>query len=464
MRAAGVIRRLAERFGGDRRGNFGMMLAVVAPTLMLAAGYGLNVAQLVMTRSNLLAALDSAVTSTARDLTTGAIAESEARSVVEAFLLTNGARGFAETDRISLDSLVIDKATKTLSAEASVVVDIAFPLFGIPSQKRISTESAAVYSDRKIEVVMMLDVTGSMAKTWSSDKIGDLRTAASNAVTQLLSGNKGGGERIRVSLVPYAEAVNAGALAARTVYVEQSGGRDLPPPVDSPLWASASSRPDNCATERKLQDGSADFSDDSPYSLRYDNDGRQYQAMVNRDDRVQTCPTAQVVPLTADQSRLLSAIGAFTANGYTAGGIAAQWGYYMLSPEWRTAIADAGLGSGPAAFDRNKIAKVAILMTDGEFNTAFAGVTGSPRGSQTTRSPANAEAVCRRMKQDGIEIFTIGFALPASESSAARSVLRNCASPDSSAIRHFHEASNGEELDATFREIVANVERLALTK
>ena len=60
----------------------------------------------------------------------------------------------------------------------------------------------------------------------------------------------------------------------------------------------------------------------------------------------------------------------------TAGGIAAQWGYYMLSPEWRDAIKAAGMGGGPADHDPKKVAKVAILMTDGQFNTAFAGREG----------------------------------------------------------------------------------------
>ena len=60
MRMFAGTGRAAKRFRGDRRGNFGMMIAVTAPMLMLAAGYGVNVAQMVTARSNLLAALDSA--------------------------------------------------------------------------------------------------------------------------------------------------------------------------------------------------------------------------------------------------------------------------------------------------------------------------------------------------------------------------------------------------------------------
>lgn len=465
MRAENGARQAAKRFGGDRRGNFGMMLAVTAPLLALAAGYGLNIAQISMTRSNLLAALDSAITSTARDLTTGAIAEDDAQETLEAFLLVNGTRGFADADRISLDSFAIDKSARTVSATASVVIDVAFPLFGMSNRQRITTDSAALYSDRRIEVAMMLDVTGSMRGT----KLSDLQAAATNAVNLLLDGQSQTNPRVRVAIVPYAEAVNAGSLAASTVFVERRGGSDLPPPIGAP--EGVSTRPDNCATERKLPDGSADFSDDNPFAERLDNDDRPYLAKVNRDNRIGSCPAAELVPLTANKRKLLASIEDFRANGYTAGGIAAQWGYYMLSPNWRRAISSARLGDGPANYDARRVAKVAILMTDGQFNTAFAGVPGSeqPQYEQTTRSRDYAESVCTRMKQSGISVFTIGFDLNnpgmrAQERNDAKAVLRDCASPDAGSIRHYFEASTGEELDAAFREIIANTERLALTK
>ena len=471
MLKLGAIGRLAGRFARHRGGNFAMMAAIITPVLVLAAGYAINVGQVSITRSNLLAALDSAVTSTARDLTTGAITEEDAPKVVEAFLIANGLRAYAEEGKLALESLVIDRVARTVTAKASVDLDVAFALFGTANRQKVTAESAAIYSDKRIEVVMMLDVTGSMAKRGKTDKIGDLKAAASNAVTQLLGNNRAGSDRIRVGIVPYAEAVNVGALAKDVVFVEKEGGWDLPPPIDASsaeIAANTGVRNNNCATERKDENLKADFSDDAPNVVRtwlYDVK-RKYYAKVNRDDRLETCPTARVVPLTTNQQQLLDTIKAFTANGVTAGGIAAQWGYYMLSPKWRKAIVDAGLGNGPADYDARKVSKIAILMTDGEFNTAFAEVPADqePRMRQQTRSRNNAEAICGNMKKDGIEIFTIGFALPSGESNNARRVLQNCATTDTSSIRHFHEASTGEELDRVFSEIVRNIEGLALTK
>ena len=468
MAAKRAFHRAARRFGRDRRGNYGTMLAILAPVLLIGVGFGINTAQLSTARSNLLAALDSAITSTARDISIGVIKPEDAETMVEAFLLANGPRSFSQRDRITLDRVVIDRFRKTVMAEASVVVDVAFPLFGAANTQKISTASAARYSDRKIEVAMVLDVTGSMQKKGKTDKIGDLKTAAKDAVETLLSGNRHTADRVRVALVPYAAAVNVGATLAEAVVFQEEGGNGPVPPEH---WSRPATLSDNCATERKLTDGKADLSDDGPgttrenvvtdangVTVRYD-----YKALVNRDERLGSCPSASLLPLSSDKSKLDTVINGFRANGYTAGGIATQWGYYMLSPKWRTAITTAGLGAGPADHDPDKIAKVAILMTDGEFNTAYAEVPEdkSPN-SQTTRASDNAKSLCTAMKRDGIEVFTIGFALPSSESAAARQVLQNCASPDTPLTRHFYDAATGDELKKAFREIVHNIERLAL--
>jgi hypothetical protein len=215
------------------------------------------------------------------------------------------------------------------------------------------------------------------------------------------------------------------------------------------------------------------MSGDGPDTIRTDKDGKKYFALVNRDDHLSgsgmnACPDAKVIPLTADSKSLLASIDDFQANGYTAGAIAIQWTYYMLSPKWRSVIKTAGLGDGPADANPKKIAKVAILMTDGQFNTAFAGASGN-YNSQGNRSRSNAESLCDNMKADGIEIFTIGFDLnnkdmSQTERDQAKGVLKACASDDVSVTKHYFEASTGEELDAAFREIISNTERLALTE
>jgi hypothetical protein len=101
-------------------------------------------------------------------------------------------------------------------------------------------------------------------------------------------------------------------------------------------------------------------------------------------------------------------------------------------------------------------------MTDGEFNTAFAGVpkNGDPK-NQATLSRNNAERLCDAMRKDGIEIFSVGFQL---KETSAKGVMKNCSTKDTSSIRHYYEASSGDELNQAFLEIAQNIERLAITK
>ena len=434
------FRNALSSFRTARDGNFAVLTAAVSAALVLAGGLALNIGQVTMTRSNLLNALDAAVTSTARDITTGRLAAKDARATVEAFLLANGGTGFASEDQIKLVSLVADQKARTLRANASVTIDLAFPVFAGGSKRTINVESAAVYSDRKIEVAMMLDVTGSM----SGRKLRDLKKAARNAVETLLASNSKANPRVRVALVPYATAVNTGPLS-NTVFVEPRFTVGEPPRLDSPILAGGGGF-DGCATERK---GSLQFTDASPYD-----------AMVNRDIRLGYCPSNPLTPLTTSERDLKKSINKFRAAGYTAGHIGIQWSWYLLSPKWASVMPAA---AKPAAYDPKKAGKYAILMTDGEFNTAYAGVErgGVTDGGQVRRSGDHAKRLCEEMKAEGIEIFTVGFMLNERD---AKDVMRACASDDKGSVKHYYDTSSGTELDAAFQDIAANIERLALTR
>ena len=428
-------------FVADRRGNFALLTAAAVSILALSAGFAVNVAQLYSVKSGLRSALDAAVTSTARDLTTGKIDPKDANARFETFLYANADSGFG-LDQLVLDSLVVDQTAKTVKVSAHVDADLFFPLFGSPT-KRVADKSAALYSDKTIEVAMMLDITGSM----SGQKIKDLKTAANNALDAFLKDQDPNKPRVRVAIVPYADAVNTGGLA-NNVYVETKFTTSEPPAVDDPLAASSSSGFgfDGCATERK---GSQQFTDASPTT-----------AMVNRDYRLEFCPAAALKPLSADSGALKKTIKSFNASGSTAGHIGIQWSWYMLSPKWSDVLPPA---AAPLAYNPKKVAKYAILMTDGEFNTAFAGVPkkGDTTGGQAALSSAYAEHLCDEMKTDGIEIFTVGFML---QEAGAKSVLSDCASPDAKLVKHYYDTSSGQELNAAFLDIARKIESLAITE
>jgi Flp pilus assembly protein TadG len=443
---------LAERvaaFASDRRGNFALIAAAVAPTLAMSVGFSVNVAQSYQLRSSLQNALDAAVTSTARDLTIGKTLPGDANASVVGFLAANTDAKFSKQDRFVLDSLTVDQTARTISATASADVAIAFPLFSMLAP-HVRVDSAALYSDKSVEVAMMLDVTGSM----KGGKISDLKTAASNAVDTLLSHQDATRPRVRVALVPYANSVNVGALAAKSVFVEKTladrqktGGNG-----DAKFVSSGGGRTDNCATERP---GAQQYTDAGPDV-----------SMVHRDYLLSTyaqknpCPSVEIMPLTADAAALKKSIGNFAADGGTAGHIGVEWSWYMLSDKWGDVVPAAARPASPS----KKVAKYAILMTDGEFNLSYFDVTDANNaynGNGKTATRDAAKTLCKAMRNAGIEIFTVGFML---QEKNAKATLQDCASPDSASAKHYFEAATGKELDSAFREITTNIEALVLTR
>ncbi|MER8591313.1 pilus assembly protein [Mesorhizobium sp. M1182] len=453
MRRFGGLVQAIGGFAGDRSGNFAVLFGIIGSVLALGVGFAVNVSQLYNVKSSLQGVVDAAVTSTARDLTTGVISEAEASKSVQAFLDANSTAGILQDNQIVLDKLTVDQTARTVQADVHVNVSYYFPLFSTGSMQRVPASTTALYSDKQIEVAMMLDVTGSMA----GQKIIDLRTAAANAVDSFLGGQDTSKPRVRVAIVPYANSVNAGTLAASSVYVETTASqRKQAPANDAVQYVSGLIRPDNCATERK---GTYQYSDAGPDA-----------SMVNRDYLLSSfawqtgtaaCPAATLMPLTADATALKTVIKNFVASGGTAGHIGVQWTWYMLSENWGGIMRTS---QRPAKMDPRKVAKIAILMTDGEFNLSYFDASTvsdvyNDAGKEPTRTAA--KKLCAAMRDNGIEIFTIGFDL---NETNAKATLQDCASPDTAKIKHFYQAANGTELNQAFQDIARNVEMLTVTK
>ena len=118
-----------------------------------------------------------------------------------------------------------------------------FPVMNTPKVQPVNVKIGALYSERKVEVSMVLDVTGSMRDpVGGSTKINELKIAAKSAVKAFL---ENGSDNTRVAITPYAYGVNVGGGLLKTAVVGENG-----------LSAA-----DNCAAERR---GPLMFSDASP--------------------------------------------------------------------------------------------------------------------------------------------------------------------------------------------------------
>jgi hypothetical protein len=172
----------------------------------------------------------------------------------------------------------------------------------------------------------------------------------------------------------------------------------------------------------------------------------------------------EIVPLTSDKNILRNKIDAFTAAGATAGPLATSFGWYMLSPNWASIWPnDSRPGSYADVSARHTngaplLRKIAVIMTDGVYNT----MRGN-KGLDTRDVADHARAICDGMKAQGIEVYTVGFALDelsGSDQSTARNMLKHCGT----SVRHFYETLDVNQLRLAFRDIALRVTPIRLTE
>jgi Flp pilus assembly protein TadG len=173
-------------------------------------------------------------------------------------------------------------------------------------------------------------------------------------------------------------------------------------------------------------------------------------------------------PLTAARESLKTKISRLDTDDSTAGHIGLAWGWYMLAPDWGYLWPDDE--NKPLAYRSNKLAKVLVLMTDGDFNTAYCNSVVSKNygvGSSSDRINCNATNgdpftqaanLCSAIKSEGVIIYTVGFGGDLSNGGGA--FLRGCATSP----KHAYMAVTGEELRTAFSAIARSISLLRLSR
>ncbi|MEM7299619.1 MAG: TadE/TadG family type IV pilus assembly protein [Pseudomonadota bacterium] len=407
-------------FASNTKGNVAITAAISLIPIFGAVGAAVDYSRVSHTKSVVASSLDAALLASAADLSSGAIEEKDFYKRLNAVFQTNmdanGLKGLVA----NISSHTIDQ--KTGAVDATVTVDMPMVFAGLVGVNTVRTKTTAqaVYSDKKIEMSMMLDVTGSMG---SGGKLKALKVAAADAVDILIADNAVNKAKVRIGLVPYSYSVNAGKYAK----------------------AATDFKSHKCVTERG---GTHAFTDQS---YRYDPVGADARAVKNNN-----CPSQIIRPLTSKKKDLIKDIKSFKASGYTAGHLGVAWSYYMLSPKWKQLWPSSGANS----YGDKKTIKIALLMTDGEFNTYYDGTSGTAWGPHSAKSSSAANNLCKDMKKKGITVYSVAFQAPKS----AQKTLKACATPDTANEQFYYNAKNAAQLQAAFQQIAINVRNLRLAR
>ncbi|HRD75920.1 MAG TPA: pilus assembly protein TadG-related protein [Hyphomicrobiaceae bacterium] len=405
-----------------QQGSVAIIFSASVFLVAMSVGLAIDGARTYGVANHLEAALDSAALAGGKMLDDDNISDEDISQRVKAYLNAHIQSQPSEGVTLSLPTIDIDRQKGVVAVSVKAAVATTFgKIAGIPSID-FDKSASIVYIAKRIELAMVVDVTGSMN---SSGKIDALKSAAREVVDTLLSGNPSPGT-IRIGLAPYSAAVNVGPYASTV-----SGGASV----------------DGCVFER---DGSTAYTEAPPSS-------QPLAAMANPaapSNPNYGCPAATLLPLTDDRNLLRATIDSYSASGWTAGHIGAAWGWYLLSSQWSGVWPAASM---PRSYSDPKVIKSVLFMTDGEFNTSYNNGNMNATGEGVPGSSAyQALQLCQNMKAQNIVIYSVAFQSPPE----AESVLRQCATSPG----HFFIAGGNAELRAAFRQIADRIGALRLSR
>ena len=369
------------------------------------------------------------------------------------------------------------------------------------------------------ELAVMLDVTGSMCDDGvgpctTGTKIDGLKQAAKDLINIVVSADQTV-HTSRVALVPFSTRIRVGpdggggALmktltnldATKTFWynncIQSSGSGGSENAGNWVCYKYQATKAPNwkvmpCVSERFYNAGwSFDLTDDAPGPGKWLNAHDGTRNLVGADSSnagpdsgsgnsasdpsgnwnyspdgacADTLSGNDIQPLTSTKKTLTDRIDALQSFGSTSGALATSWTWYMLSPQWAS-IWTGGSQPGPysdltqiQANGSPKLRKVAILMTDGGFDSYR---SWKDQDQQVVSNYATD--VCSAMKKKGIEIYTVGFAidkLPVTQQPIALATLKACGTD----LSHFYQTYTVSDLQTAFQSIGVSLGGLRLTQ
>lgn len=400
---------IRDGFWKNTAGNTAIMMGLAIVPIVIAAGAAIDFSRANYARTVLQGAADAAALAgaTSKDRSNSAL-----NRVVAQYLEANHAKDVLRYVSKVEQTLDNDKGTFRVIIEGQIDTS----LMSIAGLKKmdIGAVSQVNVGSEALEIALVLDNTGSMAGA----KIANLKAAATKLV-DILEEETSDYADAKIAVVPFAEYVNVGRGNSGAGWLDTSG-------VDLATWGG-------CVGSRP-----------APLDLQSGTSVQNYPA-------IEGVPcNAQVLPLTTNLKDVRNRIGAMTATGMTYVPTGLLWGWNVLDSQ-----APFTEGRTMAEIKRTRGRKALILMTDGE-NT-ISPAYPLHNGGNIVASNNNLREMCKKVKDDGIEMYTVSFMVP---SNLIKSILVNCAT---SKTKYF-DADNSVQLNAAFTDIARDLAAVRLTQ
>ncbi len=455
-----------KKFLKDTSGNFALITAFLSIPLFAAAGSVLDYGLIYNQRTDAQDGLDAAMLYAAQQI--NKLSDAEVKEEFLASLKSNiTAEQFNRVKNIEYD---IDRETGRLHVSLASgypttvlqVVGLDELAYTIQSEVRLGSIGGA-------EIVMALDTTLSMQ---TDNKIGALKTAATNFATELLE-NNAVDDKVKIGIVPFEQYVNVGLnnRNANWLDVEDDGVENICRNRSPVISKSGCTNVDNivdgivvgtyeqCTNiergpeELFCSDSTTEWhgcvgSREDPLHIRDGSYNNRVPGLTNRN-----CATP-ILPMTARKSDILDTINNLTPSGetYMAAGMA--WSLRVISDG---APFSEGV-SYKTAQEKNTL-KIIVLMSDGE-NT-FAPNSGDFKfHDEEDPDLANQFTLdaCAEAKTNDITIYTIGFGDEITEET--ETLLKDCATKN----EQYFSANDAQQLQTAFNTISNDINAIFLSQ
>lgn len=511
----------------DERGSVTIIVAFMFTVLLLCIGGAIDIARWTNARTVSMSALDAAVLAGGRSLQIHNSDPAAAILVAQQTYVENTKNRIPLASETVTFQVTDSNTALTATGDAKLATTLlniigvnSLPVLSATGTKfPIAKISVGGGSGSDLELAVMLDVTGSMCADGegpctSSPKLDALKAATKDLVNTVIWADQST-YKSRVALVPFSTRIRVAPDNNDGSMMQKLTG--LPPTWSGYMqictawtgsgasetggnWTCTASQTQYmsnwkilpCVTDRFYSTTNMmDLTDDKPgtnawlnahggdrMTLSWDSSdtaATSQRGLTASDpaydwnyDSAAYCSDVaegnQIMSLTNDKTALAARIDALEAYGSTSGALGTAWAWYTLSPKW-TSVWGGNDKPGPysdlTTIQGNglpKLRKVAVLMTDGVYNTW--------RGWKDQDQQAvsdYAKQLCTNMKAQGIEIYTVGFALDEltpTERAIATDTLQSCGTD----LQHFYETLTLPQLQQAFKSIALQMSTLYLAQ
>lgn len=348
----------AANFIRDEQGSATVFAFFIFITMLIMGGFALDTMRHESERASLQATLDRAVLAAA-----SAADEAQAREIIEDYFDKAGKTDYLLAKQDGDISVTLNSARITARAQTTIDTYL-MKLSGVETLSVAGLSTAEVRIP-KLEVVLVLDVSGSMA---SNNKIVNLRTAAKEFVTTVL-GNSTPGDTV-ISIVPFSFSVSPPLSVYNALAVNETHD-----------YSTCLEFADNDYTHATLTSGSSSLSSGIPVNQMiytsvygsFDNLNQSWRSCYNDD-------YMRILPYSTSVAALHAKIDALQPDGNTSGNEGMNWGAALLDPTFRQVtsamiaagdITDPNLITVPADYGDPDTLKVIVFMGDGANTTSY---------------------------------------------------------------------------------------------